>query len=158
MADKIVVMHDGIVEQIGAPLDLYDRPANQFVAGFIGSPSMNFVKGKVRLGANPMLVTDSGVEVPLPDAQGLADGQKVVYGLRPEHIRLDPAGVPAQVVVTEPTGSEILVVARLGDGAAAQEITCLFRERLSFSPGETIRIAPQPGLTHLFDEATGSRL
>ena len=164
MADKIVVMHDGIVEQIGAPLDLYDRPENQFVAGFIGSPAMNFVKGKVRLGADPRLVTDSGVEVPLPDAAGLTDGQGVIYGLRPEHIRLDPAGVPARVVVTEPTGSEILVVARLGGGdgpvpeIGAQEINCLFRERLSFTPGETIRIAPQDGLTHLFDEATGRRL
>ena len=121
---------------------------------------MNFIKGTVRLGANPMLVTDSGVEVPLPDAQGVTDGQKVVYGLRPEHIRLDPNGVPAQVIVTEPTGSEILVVAHLGDGSRqeTQEFTCLFRERLSFKPGEVIRIAPQPGLTHLFDEATGRRL
>lgn len=159
MADKIVVMHDGIVEQIGAPLDLYDKPANQFVAGFIGSPSMNFVKGKVRLGADPRLVTDSGVEMPLPAAPGLTDGQAVVYGLRPEHIRLDPQGVAATVVVTEPTGSEILVVARLGSaGQKGQEITCLFRERLSFAPGEVIHIAPQPGLTHLFDEATGNRL
>ncbi|ABS65761.1 ABC transporter ATP-binding protein [Xanthobacter versatilis] len=159
MADKIVVMHDGIVEQIGAPLDLYDKPANQFVAGFIGSPSMNFVKGKVRLGADPRLVTDSGVEMPLPAAPGLTDGQAVVYGLRPEHIRLDPNGVPATVVVTEPTGSEILVVARLGEaGQKGQEITCLFRERLSFAPGEVIHIAPQPGLTHLFEEATGNRL
>lgn len=159
MADKIVVMRDGIVEQIGAPLDLYDRPANQFVASFIGSPSMNFIKGKVRLGADPRLETDSGVLVPLPDAAGLTDGQAVIYGLRPEHIRLDPAGAPAQVVVTEPTGSEILVIARLGAGGReSQEVTCLFRERLSFKPGETIHIAPQPGLTHLFEEATGRRL
>jgi multiple sugar transport system ATP-binding protein len=160
MADKIVVMHDGIVEQMGAPLDLYDRPANQFVAGFIGSPAMNFIKGKVRLGAEPRLVTDSGVEVPLPDAANLTDGQSVTYGLRPEHVRLDPAGVPARVVVTEPTGSEILVVARLGpdEGEEGQEITCLFRERLAFTPGEMIRITPQDGLTHLFDEATGKRL
>ncbi|MFG1360073.1 ABC transporter ATP-binding protein [Xanthobacter pseudotagetidis] len=160
MADKIVVMHDGIVEQMGAPLELYDRPANQFVAGFIGSPAMNFIKGKVQLGADPRLVTDSGVDVPLPAAAGLSDGQSVIYGLRPEHVRLDPAGVPAQVVVTEPTGSEILVVARLGAGDASpgQEVTCLFRERLAFTPGETIRITPQDGLTHLFDEASGKRL
>jgi len=158
MADKIVVMRDGIVEQIGAPLDLYDRPANQFVAGFIGSPSMNFIKGKVRLSGTPLLETDSGVAVPLPVADGLTDGKPVIYGLRPEHIRLDPEGVPATVVVTEPTGSEILVVARLGTQAQGQEVTCLFRERLSFAPGETIRIAPQPGLTHLFEEATGNRL
>ena len=168
MADKIVVMHDGIVEQIGAPLDLYDRPANQFVAGFIGSPSMNFIPGTVRLNGTARVETANGVALPVADASTVADGQKVVYGLRPEHVRLDPAGVPAQVVVTEPTGSEILVVARLGaagtgaDGQgkeiSGKEITCLFRERLAFSPGEVIHIAPQPGLTHLFEEASGKRL
>lgn len=163
MADKIVVMHDGIVEQIGAPLDLYDRPANQFVAGFIGSPSMNFIKGRVTFKGTPRVETESGVALPLPaTSAGLEEGQKVVYGLRPEHIRIDPAGVPAEVVVTEPTGSEILVVARLGDptGSAGtrQEITCLFRERLSFTPGEVIRIVPQVGSTHLFEDGTGKRL
>ncbi len=154
MADKIVVMHDGIVEQIGAPLDLYDKPANQFVAGFIGSPAMNFIKGKVRLDGNARFETDDGVALPLPAAEGVTDDQPVILGLRPEHIRLDPSGVPAEVVVTEPTGSEILVVAKLG----GQEISCLFRERLSLRPGETIHIAPQEGLTHIFEEASGRRL
>lgn len=163
MADKIVVMHDGIVEQIGAPLDLYDRPANQFVAGFIGSPSMNFIKGRVTFKGTPRVETESGVALPLPSTSaGLEEGQKVVYGLRPEHVRIDPAGVPAEVVVTEPTGSEILVMARLGDptGSAGtrQEITCLFRERLSFTPGEIIRIVPQTSSTHLFEDGTGKRL
>jgi multiple sugar transport system ATP-binding protein len=163
MADKIVVMHDGLVEQIGAPLDLYDRPANQFVAGFIGSPAMNFIKGTVRVGDKPRVETDSGVAMPLPETAEVQDGQPVVYGLRPEHIRLDGTGVPAQVIVTEPTGSEIHVVARLGDAGQArngrgQEINCLFRERLSFTPGETIHIAPQPALAHLFEESTGRRI
>lgn len=160
MADKIVVMHDGIVEQIGAPLDLYDKPANQFVAGFIGSPSMNFIKGTVRLNGAPVVETAGGVSLPLTDVQGVTNGQNVVYGLRPEHIRLAPDGVPARVVVTEPTGSEILVIAHLGDGTKGegQEISCLFRERLTFTPGETIRIAPQNSLTHLFEEGTGRRL
>ncbi|GGC60102.1 ABC transporter ATP-binding protein [Chelatococcus reniformis] len=163
MADKIVVMHDGLVEQIGAPLDLYDKPANQFVAGFIGSPAMNFIKGRVRFGDRPRVETDSGVSMPLAGTAGVEDGQPVVYGLRPEHVRLDRAGVPAQVVVTEPTGSEIHVVARLGEAGGGrngtgQEINCLFRERLSFTPGETIRIAPQPALAHLFEEDTGRRI
>ncbi|MCS0497205.1 sn-glycerol-3-phosphate ABC transporter ATP-binding protein UgpC [Ancylobacter sp. MQZ15Z-1] len=154
MADKIVVMHDGIVEQIGAPLDLYDRPANQFVAGFIGSPSMNFLKGHVRLDGTPRFETPDGIALPLSSPGGVEDGQPAVYGVRPEHMQTDPQGVAAQVLVTEPTGAEILVVAKVGE----QEINCLFRERLSFAPGETIRIAPQPNLTHLFDERSGRAL
>lgn len=159
MADKIVVMHDGIVEQIGAPLDLYDRPANQFVAGFIGSPAMNFIKGKVQGGASACFVTDGGVSLPLDGAPAGSDGRRAVYGIRPEHIRLDPGGVPAQVIVVEPTGSEILAIARLGpQDQGGQEITLLFRERLSLAPGQVVHIAPQPGMPHLFDEANGARL
>ncbi|MGU3494981.1 ABC transporter ATP-binding protein [Xanthobacteraceae bacterium A53D] len=154
MADKIVVMHDGVVEQVGAPLDLYDQPANQFVAGFIGSPSMNFIKGKVEVSGNAAFVLADGTRLPLDRVpEGLA-GKPAVYGLRPEHIRIDPQGVPAQVVVVEPTGSEILAIVKLG----GQEIACLFRERLSLSPGETIHIAPMPGLAHLFDAESGQRL
>ena len=154
MADKIVVMHDGVVEQIGAPLDLYDKPDNQFVAGFIGSPAMNFLRGKVRVNGSAAFVTDGGVSLPLEQVPAGADGRPIVYGIRPEHVRITPDGAPAEIVVVEPTGSEILVMARLG----GQEITCLFRERLALQPGETIRIAPQPGASHLFDAATGKRL
>jgi multiple sugar transport system ATP-binding protein len=154
MADKIVVMQDGIVEQIGAPLDLYDKPANQFVAGFIGSPSMNFIEGRVRLDGTPRFETADGIALPVSPPAGVADGQPAVYGVRPEHMQIDPNGVTATVLVTEPTGAEILVVARIGQ----HEVNCLFRERLSFSPGETIRIAPQRHLVHLFDAQTGKAL
>ncbi|WP_127090437.1 ABC transporter ATP-binding protein [Aquabacter cavernae] len=156
MADKIVVMHDGVVEQIGAPLDLYDRPANQFVAGFIGSPAMNFIKGAVGSDGHAF-ACDGGASLPLEGMVGARPGQRAVYGLRPEHIRIVEGGAPAQVVVVEPTGSEILAVARLG-GEGGQEISCLFRERLSLAPGEIIHIAPQKGMSHLFDEASGARL
>ncbi|MBA4789129.1 MAG: sn-glycerol-3-phosphate ABC transporter ATP-binding protein UgpC [Pseudomonadota bacterium] len=156
MADKIVVMHDGVVEQIGAPLDLYDRPANQFVAGFIGSPAMNFIKGAVAAEGRSF-ACDGGATLPLDGVPGGKPGQRAVYGLRPEHIRIAPDGAPAQVIVVEPTGSEILAIARLG-GESGQEIACLFRERLSLAPGEIIHIAPQKGMPHLFDEASGARL
>ncbi|MFG1421852.1 ABC transporter ATP-binding protein [Roseixanthobacter liquoris] len=159
MADKIVVMHDGVVEQIGAPLDLYDKPANQFVAGFIGSPAMNFIKGTVQVNGTARFMSDSGVVLPLERVPGSASGRRAVYGLRPEHVRIDPQGVPVRVVVVEPTGSELLVVARLGtETASEQEVTLLFRERMMFAPGEIIHVAPMPGLQHLFDEATGARL
>ena len=151
MADKIVVMHAGRVEQIGAPLDLYDRPANRFVAGFIGSPSMNFLTGRIEGGA--FLAGDTSL--PLPNSARAANGAPVVYGIRPEHMVLSPGGgVPATVQVVEPTGSETHIIARLG-GAP---IVCAFRERVTARPGETIQIMPNPALAHLFDEQTGQRL
>ncbi len=151
MADKIVVMHDGIVEQMGAPLELYDRPDNLFVAGFIGSPAMNFIKGRIE---GQGFVSDGGVTLPLARAPQGATGRRAIYGIRPEHFRLSGDGVPVQVVVVEPTGSETQVFVEAG----GQEITCVFRERVTAKPGETIRIAPEPALVHLFDEQTGRRL
>src|SRR3954454_13568747 len=151
MADKIVVMRDGIVEQMGAPLDLYDRPGNIFVAGFIGSPAMNFVKGRVEGGR---FHADGGMYLPLKRPPAASDGKPVIYGIRPEHFHIADDGIPAEVVVTEPTGSETQVVARTGD----HDIVCVFRERVMPKPGETIRLAPNPRLAHLFDAETGKRI
>jgi multiple sugar transport system ATP-binding protein len=156
MADKIVVMQGGHVEQIGAPLDLYDRPDNIFVAGFIGSPAMNFLRGKIRLNGSPALVTDSGETVPLPDSRGAGDGHEVILGIRPEHLQLSQTseGISADVVVTEPTGSEVLIVAKHG----GDDINAVFRERFQPAPGERLRFVPNPGHIHLFDAATGKAL
>lgn len=154
MADKIVVMHDGIVEQMGAPLELYDRPANLFVAGFIGSPAMNMIKGTIRAGATPRFEAESGAVLPLAAAPSSSDGRAAVYGIRPEHIRIAPDGVAAEVVVVEPTGSETQVVARI----AGQEIVTVFRDRIKATPGEPIRLLPDPGLVHLFDAESGKRI
>jgi multiple sugar transport system ATP-binding protein len=154
MADKIVVMHDGLVEQIGAPLELYDRPANVFVAGFIGSPSMNFLHGTVRVNGTASFQAPNGVALPLAAAPPGADGRAAVYGIRPEHFVIADDGAEAEVQVIEPTGSETQVVAKLG-GA---DIVAVFRERHQFKPGDKIRLKPDPRLVHLFDEATGQRL
>ena len=151
MADQIVVMHDGRVEQIGSPLGLYDRPANRFVAGFIGSPAMNFIDGTQKDGA---LVTASGARLPLAAAQAANDGRAMVYGIRPEHLDLADDGVEAEVVVIEPTGSETQLVARVG----TQEIIAVFRERHPFAPGQKIRLKPRAPVAHLFDAASGQRL
>ena len=151
MADKIVVMHDGIVEQIGTPLDLYDNPGNRFVAGFIGSPSMNFLNGRI---AGGMFETAEGLKLPLGAAPAASEGMPAVYGLRPEHIALDPAGMPITIKVIEPTGSETQVFADAG----GQQVVCVFRERITALPGETIHISANPKLTHLFDPQQGSRL
>src|SRR5471030_2028983 len=85
MADQIVVMHDGRVEQIGAPLDLYDKPVNQFVAGFIGSPAMNFIKGKVTVNGSASFEGPNGVKLPLASVPASSGGRPAVYGIRPEH-------------------------------------------------------------------------
>ncbi len=153
MADQIVVMHDGIVEQIGSPLELYDRPANRFVAGFIGSPAMNFIDGTVRLGATPH-VEAGGKRLPLPTGAKVTDGMPVVYGIRPEHLDLTDDGFEAAVVVVEPTGSETQVFVRLGK----QEIVGVFRERHEFNPGQKVRFLPRAEQAHLFDPADGHRL
>jgi multiple sugar transport system ATP-binding protein len=155
MADKIVVMHDGVVEQIGAPLDLYDKPRNLFVAGFIGSPAMNFLQGRiVRESDGLAFETTGGRRLPIPRDTSARDGQSVVYGIRPEHLHVRDDGTEVEVVVVEPTGAEVQIFARL-DG---QEITAVLRERLMLKPGEKVRLAPDVGSVHLFDKESGERV
>ncbi len=151
MADKIVVMHDGIVEQIGAPLDLYDEPANLFVAGFIGSPAMNFIHGRIRDGG---FVSDEGLTIKVAGDHAVSEGQPVVLGIRPELIDLDAGGMPVEVGVLEPTGSETYVSVH----SHGHELTCVFRERINAQPGESISITPNPDLVHVFDRETGKRI
>jgi len=154
MADKIVVMHDGLVEQIGAPLELYDRPDNLFVAGFIGSPAMNFLKGTIRHNGQAGFDGPGGVRLPLAAAPAAADGRLAIYGVRPEHFAIADDGAETEIQVVEPTGSEIQVVARLG----GEDVIAVFRERHQFKPGDKIRLKPDPRFVHLFDEPTGKRL
>jgi multiple sugar transport system ATP-binding protein len=151
MADQIVVMHDGRIEQTGSPLDLYDRPANRFVAGFIGSPAMNFIDGRQQDGA---LVAGNGARLPIAGATAANDGRSMVYGIRPEHLDLADDGFEAEVVVIEPTGSETQLFARLGE----QEIVAIFRERHAFEPGQKIRLKPRAPVAHLFDASSGQRI
>ena len=154
MADRIVVMRDGVVEQAGLPLDLYYEPANLFVAGFIGSPAMNLLKGTIRVNGTPSFMTESGVTLPLASAPSGADGRPCIYGIRPEHLTLGDGGVKAEVSVIEPTGSETQVFAKLG----SEKIVGVFRERVSARPGETLLLTPNTSSVHLFDSATGVRL
>ncbi len=154
MADKIVVMHDGIVEQIGAPLELYDRPDNLFVAGFIGSPAMNFLKGSIGGNGKAEFIGANNVHLPLAAAPAASSGRPTVYGVRPEHFTIADDGAEAVIQVVEPTGSEIQVAAKLG----GQDIIAVFRERHRFEPGDKVRLRPDPKLVHLFDDSTGKRL
>ena len=152
LADRIVVMHDGVVEQIGPPLELYDRPDNLFVAGFIGSPAMNFVPGRVRANGRLTFPTETGLSIPLADAPAGVDGRPLILGVRPEHFDLAPDGIAAEVVVVEPTGSETMLAVRAG----GQDLTCVLRERVRERPGETVSL--RPNRVHFFDAETGRRL
>ena len=154
MADKIVVMHDGIVEQIGAPLDLYDFPANRFVAGFIGSPAMNFIDGTLKANGQPYVETDEGARLPLVTAPQASDGMPIVYGVRPEHFELADDGIGAEVVVVEPTGSETQVIARVG----RHDVIAVFRERHPLQAGDRIHLRPRASAAHLFNKETGIRI
>jgi multiple sugar transport system ATP-binding protein len=149
MADKIVVMNSGRIEQMGAPLDVYDRPANLFVAAFIGSPAMNLIPGTTRDGG----VEAQGRLLPLAGS-GAEPGTPVVYGIRPEHLELAAEGLPAIVRVVEPTGAETLTYLRLGE----QEVAAVFRDRHDLAPGQQVWLRPRAEKAHLFDPESGRRL
>ncbi|MGN6549718.1 MAG: ABC transporter ATP-binding protein [Pararhizobium sp.] len=153
MADQIVVMQGGIIEQIGTPLELYDTPRNLFVAGFIGSPGMNLIRGNARTNG-ALRVVAGETELPVPGGSSVREGQSLVYGIRPEHLELAEDGIPARVNVVEPTGSETMVFLSLG----SDDIVALFRERHDFQPGQTVRLRPNPRHVHLFDGDTGQRI
>ncbi len=153
MADKIVVMNAGIIEQIGTPLELYDRPKNLFVAGFMGSPAMNFLSGTAKVNGS-VGVSTNGVDLPLTQTGAAIDGQAVVYGIRPEHLELADSGIPVTVSVVEPTGSETQVYLKFG----GTDLMAVFRDRHDFRPGQAIYVKPRMEKAHLFDGASGGRL
>ena len=156
MGDKIVVMKDGRIEQTGSPLELYDFPANQFVAGFIGSPAMNFLPGTLRIdAAAAQIELKDGTRFAAPAGAAGNDGRAVVFGTRPEHLHLvDSGGIPAKVAVMEPTGMDTFVACR----HAGVELSAVFRERHDFKPGSIIHLMPDLERAHLFDAQTGERL
>ncbi len=157
MADRIVVMNAGRVEQVGSPLDLYDHPANLFVAGFLGSPSMNFIEGRFKRAADAAhVVSDDGSSLPVSADLSAKDGQRVIYGVRPEHLKLalDGEGVEAVVEVVEPTGANIEVFAHL----AGKRICAVFSDRHPFRPGDKIRLTVDTSKINLFDAATKVRI
>lgn len=160
MADQIVVMRDGRVEQRGKPLALYDDPENLFVAGFIGSPAMNFVPGILRRQNGEAMVEfadGTRLHPPARLAHGAgSDGQRVIYGTRPEHLRCGSPGegFPTRVAVVEPTGANTEVYSRFGD----TEFISIFRERHDFAAGDALHLVPDHLHSHLFDAETGQAL
>jgi len=154
MADRIVVMSNGNVEQVGAPLDIYDDPANIFVAGFIGSPAINLFHGVVRRSNGGATVeAEDGLQLPLRNDARVEDGQPVIYGIRPEHISLGDGGFAGSVELIEPTGAETLVFSNIG----GIELCARSMERCNVARGETIGFVPDLDQVLLFNAQTGMR-
>jgi multiple sugar transport system ATP-binding protein len=149
IADRIVVVHDGLVEQIGTPLELFDRPRNLFVAQFIGSPAMNVFEGVVRGGAVQAL----GARWPLAPGLG-REGQAVHYGIRPTDLVLAEQGIAAKVVVVEPTGAETELLLQVDEA----QLVLVKHGRTLAQPDETVCLTLDPAQAHVFDSATGERL
>ncbi|MEX6505202.1 ABC transporter ATP-binding protein [Jiella sp. M17.18] len=159
MADRIVVMNGGRVEQIGRPLDLYEKPANLFVAGFIGSPSMNLIAGEIASGDGvPLFRSADGLSLPLPARVAAAPGRAVVYGVRPEHVEpaapAGPSDAVGEIALVEPTGAETQVLMTLG-GA---QLLGAFRDWAIHRPGERLALRIQRERVHLFDKESGQRI
>jgi multiple sugar transport system ATP-binding protein len=154
MADRIVVLRDGRVEQVGTPVELYDRPGNAFVATFIGSPSMNLLPGVV---AGSGAVTAGGtLALPVALASSL-QGRQLLLGLRPEHLKVQGPGqdgIACEVKVVEFSGADTLIVCEAG----GQPVQALVHDRLRVKPGDAIRLAIAPDLVHVFDAQTQQRL
>ncbi len=158
MADRIVVMNAGRIEQVGSPLELYDRPANRFVASFLGSPSMSFIRGTIEgREGRAWMRTPDGTHLPI-GATSAEAGQTVEIGIRPEHYRRaaegDPEGFPFIAAVMEPTGAETHLFGTI----AGVEARCVFRERIDVLPGSTLHLTVDRRHVHVFDPATGLHL
>jgi len=160
LGDRVVVMKDGLVQQVGEPLELYNQPANKFVAGFIGSPAMNFAAVTMTDGNGRLTAKNSGLEIEVPG--GLADrlrghvGRQLTLGIRPEDLHVardaDPAGLtfPSKIEVVEQLGSEILLDVRVGDDTMVAAVDPTVRAKVA----ETLRLAINPERLHFFDAKT----
>lgn len=153
LADQVVIMNDGSVAQMGGPVEVYDRPDNLMVAGFIGSPAMNCIEG--HLGEDRAYVrTKSGVSLPLAKPVGALPGTSVVYGVRPNDVRIADEGIALSVRVVEPTGPETMLSTHFN----GDDFTVMTQDRVSIRPGETIFALPNLERVHTFDAITGLRI
>jgi multiple sugar transport system ATP-binding protein len=156
MADRIVVMNGGRVEQVGSPLELYDNPANLFVAGFIGSPAMNFIEGTLEPGQG--FRASGGERMPLPPGIEASTKRMVIYGIRPEHIEIakddQTPTLRTTVAIVEPMGAETLIQAHFEGGS----ITLSYRGKERFKAGDHLALLLDEQQVHVFDAKTGDRL
>jgi sn-glycerol 3-phosphate transport system ATP-binding protein len=160
LADRLIVMNAGVADQIGTPMDVYDRPASVFVAGFIGSPAMNFLAAKV--GQDRKSVDLAGtnangaISLPLAQPTSAAVGAAVALGVRPEHLHPAADGpLQFEVELAEPLGADTLLHGRFG--AAREVVTVRQGGHVIARPGEMRHFKAEPGHLHLFDSQTGKR-
>ena len=156
MADRIVVMHDGIIEQIGTPLELFDRPGNLFVAQFIGSPSMNVLEGTLHQADGQNWVEAEGQRWPVAAIAAAQNGQNVHYGVRPSDFSLSAtqSGIAATVVVVEPTGAETELLLQVGQ----TKLVLVMHGRTDVQPDQTVYLQLNPAKTHVFNRDSGARM
>jgi multiple sugar transport system ATP-binding protein len=160
LGDRVVVMKDGLVQQVGEPLELYNQPANKFVAGFIGSPAMNFAKVTMIDGTGRLIAKNGGMEIEVPSQQAdrlrLQVGQQMTLGIRPEDLHVataaDPPGLTfdSKVEVVEQLGSEILLDVRVGEETMVAAVDPTIRAKVA----EQLRLAVNPERLHFFDDKT----
>ncbi|MFT4725807.1 MAG: multiple sugar transport system ATP-binding protein [Granulosicoccus sp.] len=160
MADEVVIMRDGLIEQSGSPMDIYDNPGNLFVAQFIGSPGMNIIECQVSEANGKLYAAKDDLHLPLPPNANVSKGQSIYYGIRPEHLQTtrqalstadsNDKNIAGVVRVVEPTGPEIHLYAKL----AGQDVCAITRDRVLWEPGEDIYFAPDVEHVHLFDGDT----
>jgi len=158
MADRVVVLRDGVIEQLGTPIELYDSPANVFVAEFIGSPAMNVLPARLRIdGSRRAAMVDGGSIVDLPPALSGKEGQAILLGIRPEHLAIGGAahgGLTGTVSLVEPLGSQVQIISEV----AGRSVTVLISERVLPAVGSAITLSPKTASVHAFDAESGRRL
>ncbi len=153
LGDRLLVLHQGHAVQLATPMEVFETPANTYVAGFIGAQAMNFLPAAMSHGGTAATLA-LGPVVPLPGGRREgADGLALTVGIRPEHVRLDPAGLALQVDLIEPLGSETVVIGRLPDGTLLS-----VKVPGAAPPGETLHVSVAAEFAHVFDAATGLRL
>lgn len=153
MANRIVVMNEGVIQQLGPPLELYDRPANLFVAGFIGSPTMNFVDAVVEKAGRSARIEADGTSLPI-SASDAREGHPVILGMRPEHLKISSVGIAGEVHVVEPLG----MATQLSVRSLGSNLTVMAMERTALVPGQAIALSIGPQLVHVFDRESGNRI
>src|SRR5690242_14855548 len=156
MADRVVVLRDGVIEQLGTPIELYDRPANVFVAEFIGSPAMNMLPARLKVdGSRRAAVIDGTQAIELPSALAGKEGQAILLGIRPEHLNIDGgSGLAGTVSLVEPLGAQVQIISEV----AGRTVTVLVNERVLPAVGSAITLSPKPASIHAFDAESGQRL
>jgi multiple sugar transport system ATP-binding protein len=162
LADRVAVMHSGVIQQLASPKEIYQRPLNRFVAGFVGSPAMNFISGELRVNSDPVLVTADGTAIKLAGYKFAAppvNGRKAVLGVRPEQIHIEEkleaaTALPLELNLVEPMGADSLLWGSIGSETVSIRVGPDDTHRI----GEKVDVYFQPGMASVFDQESGDRL